>query len=98
MGQGKISARDRRQGCANALRKIRCVIGHLRSPVDQGSSPQFIEWQRRVHPAGVVEVTIDETVEEMPDIEPADSAGRVWHVLLAYRRGVICTRQILRIV
>src|SRR5262249_51718714 len=47
------------------------------SLIDQGSSPQFVEWQRRVHPAGVIEVTIDQTVEEMPDVEPADPAGSV---------------------
>jgi len=44
---------------------MRRVIGRLRSLIDQGSSPQFVEWQRRVHPAGVIEVTIDQTVEEM---------------------------------
>ena len=39
---------DRRQGCANALRKVRRIIGRLRSLVDQGSPPQFVEWQRRI--------------------------------------------------
>jgi hypothetical protein len=52
----RVSVSDRRQGCANALRKIRRIIGRLRSLVDQGSPPQFVEWQRRIHTAGVIEV------------------------------------------
>src|SRR5262245_29317323 len=68
---------DRRQGCANAFREIRRVIGRLRNLVDQGSSPQFVEWQRRVHPARVVKVTIDQPVEEMPDIKSSGPAGSV---------------------
>src|SRR5262249_443997 len=68
---------DRRQRCTNALGKIRRIIGRLRSLVDQGSPPQFVEWQRRVHPAGVVELTVDQAVEEMPDIESADPASGV---------------------
>jgi len=68
---------DRRQGCANALREIRRIIGRLRSLVDQGSPPQLVERQRRIHPAGVIKVTVDQTVQEMPDIEAADPAGGI---------------------
>jgi hypothetical protein len=53
----RVSVSDRRQGCANALRKIRRIVGRLRSLVDQGSPPQFVEWKRGIHTAGVIEVT-----------------------------------------
>ena len=59
------------QGCANALGKIGCTIGRLRGLVDQGAPPQLVKRQRRVYSAGVVEVAIYQTVEEMPDVKLA---------------------------
>ena len=84
MRQGKVTRKtargvseDRRQGCANALREIGRAIGRLRGLVDQGAPPQLVERQRRVHPARVVEVAVDQAVEEMADVEPALPAGGV---------------------
>src|ERR1700716_3289153 len=71
------SVRDRRHGCANALREIGCIIGRLRGLVNQRASPQLVKWQRRVHPARMVEVAVDQAVEEMTDVEPAFPAGGV---------------------
>src|SRR5262245_31580706 len=47
------------------------MIGRLRRIVNQGPSPQFLEWQRRVHPARVIEVAVDQTIEEMTKFESA---------------------------
>ena len=47
----EVSVRDRRQGCPNALREIRCAIGGPRRLVDLGALPQFVKLQRRVDPA-----------------------------------------------
>src|SRR5918997_1959004 len=71
------SARDRRQGCSNPLREIRCAIGSLRGLVDQGALPQFDKRQGRVDPARVVKVAVDQTIEEMADVEPALPAGGI---------------------
>src|ERR1700730_6524983 len=76
-GGGKASARDGRQGYPNALREIRRAIGRLRGLVDQRASTQFVKRQRRIHPARIIEVAVDQAVEQVADVETADSAGGV---------------------
>ena len=44
----EVSARDRRQGCANALREIGRAIGRLRGLVDKGASPQLVEGLKKI--------------------------------------------------
>src|SRR5918993_5947782 len=73
----EASARDGRQECTNALREIGRAIGGLRGPVDQGALPQFVKRQRRIHPARMIEVAVDQTVEKMADVEPALPTGSV---------------------
>ena len=53
------------------------AIGRLRGIVDQGAPAQLLERQRRIHPARVIEVAVDQPVEEMADVEPAFPAGGV---------------------
>src|SRR3954470_19455647 len=60
----------RRQGCPDALRKIGRIVGCLRGLVDLGAPPQLVERQRGIQPARIVQIAVDQTVEEMPDIEP----------------------------
>src|SRR5262245_58777493 len=57
--------------------RCECTIGRLRDFVDQGASPQFVKLQRRVHAAHVVKVAVEQTVEEMPDVEPASEVGGI---------------------
>ena len=45
--------------------------------IDQGAPSQFVERQGRVDPARKIEVAVDQAVEEMTDVEPADPAGGV---------------------
>src|SRR5918998_244897 len=71
------SARDRRQGCSNPVREIRCAIGSLRGLVDQGALPQFDERQGRLDSARVVKVAVDQAIEEMADVEPALPTGGI---------------------
>ena len=52
-------------------------IGSLRCVVDQGAPPQFVEGQRRLDPARMIEVAVDQAVQEVADVEPAFSAGSV---------------------
>jgi hypothetical protein len=63
--------RDRRQAGANAVREIGCSVGRLCGRVAQRAPAQLVERQRRVDPAGVVEVAVDLAIEEMADVEPA---------------------------
>src|SRR6476469_6572690 len=65
------SVRDRRPACANAIREIGCSVGRLRGRIDQRAPAQLVEWQRRVDPARVVKVAVDEAIAEMADLEPA---------------------------
>ena len=58
-------------------REIGRAVGRLRRLVDERAPPQFVERQRRVDPARVVEVAVDQAVEEMADVEPALPAGGV---------------------
>ena len=64
-------------GLAAGLREIGCAIGRPCGFVDQGPSPQFVKLQRRVYPARVLEVAVDQPVEEMANVEPAPPAGRI---------------------
>src|ERR1700682_4317365 len=73
----KASVRHRRQGCSNALREIGRAIGCLRGLVNQRATPQLVKWQRCIDPARIIEVTIDQAVEQMPDVEAAGPAGGV---------------------
>ena len=45
--------------------------------VDKGAAAELVERQRRVNSARMVEIAVDETVEQMADVEPSSSAGRV---------------------
>ena len=69
--------RHRRQGCSNALREIGRAIGRLRGLVNQRTTLQFVKRQRRINPARIIKVAIEQTVEQMPDVEAADPAGGV---------------------
>ena len=70
-------AGDRRQEGANALPEIRRTVGGPRRLVDKGAATELVERQGRVNSARMVEIAVDETVEQMADVEPAGSAGRV---------------------
>src|SRR5262249_46095602 len=64
---------------ADALRKFRLrrAVGRLGVVIDQRASPQFVERQRRVHSSRVEEVAVDQSVEEMADVEPPLPPGSV---------------------
>ncbi len=49
----------------------------LRRLVDQRAPPQLVERQRRVDPARVIEIAVEQTVEEMANVEPAGPAGGI---------------------
>src|ERR1700726_2331747 len=72
-----VSAGGRREGCPNSLRETGGAVGRLRALVDLRASPQFVKRQRRIDPTRKVEITIDQTVEQMADVKAADPAGGV---------------------
>src|SRR5690606_34467337 len=39
--------------------------------------PQLVERKGRVHPARIIEVAVDQTIQQMPYVEPAAPPGRV---------------------
>src|SRR5690606_33903519 len=73
----QASARNRREGRADAFREIGCILGLARSFVDPRAPAQFTKRQRRVDPARAVEIGVDETVEYVADRDTSDPAGGV---------------------
>src|SRR5215475_5167439 len=71
------SANPRRNGCTNSLGEIGCVIGGVRRLVDQGAPSQLVKRQRRVYPAGGVEVAVYQTVEDMTNVKPPDPSSSI---------------------
>src|SRR5262249_11255427 len=73
------SASNRREGCADALGKfgLRSAVGRLCVLIDQRALSQFLERQRRVHASRVVEVTVDQPVEKMANVEPSLPPGGI---------------------
>src|SRR5580692_4034264 len=71
------SVRHSRQGRPYCLREIGGPSGRPRSLIDQGASPKFLKRQGGVDTARVIEVAIDQTVEQMAQLEPAAPAGGV---------------------
>jgi hypothetical protein len=69
--------RHSRQGRPYSLREIGGPIGRPRCLIDQGASPKFLKRQGSVDTAGVIEVAIDQTVQQMAQLEPAAPAGSV---------------------
>src|SRR6516164_7452911 len=56
---------DRRQRRTDSSREVLGIPSALRSLVDPGPPAQFSEGQRRAHPAGRVEISVDESVEKV---------------------------------
>src|SRR5262245_41478394 len=71
------SRMDRLQRGAAALRIVGGPVGRHRHRGDGRASAPLVERKRGVDPARVVEVPVDETVEEVANVEAADAAGRV---------------------
>ena len=57
--------------------EIRRTIGGSCCLVNKRTAAEIVERQRRVNSAGMVEIAIDETIEQVADVEPSSSAGRV---------------------
>ena len=72
--QASTSSRQRR---ANAIGEIRCLVGRLRNVINEGTPPQLLERQIRVHPTGMIEITVDQPIEQMTNVELAGSAGGI---------------------
>jgi hypothetical protein len=69
--------RHSRQGRPYSLREIGGPIGRPRRLIDEGASPKFLKRQGGVDTARVIEVAIDQTVEQMAQLERAAPAGGV---------------------
>src|SRR6516165_4387119 len=80
---GKIKLADRlrahagRERCADLFGEIGGIISRLCSRVDERAPPQLLERQRRVDPAGVIEVSVYQPVEDVTNVELALPAGSI---------------------
>ena len=75
-GRGRFSrALARRNRRANPLREIRSVIGRLRRVIDPRTRTELRERQVGIYQAHAVEIAIDETIEEMAQIDTPRLAG-----------------------
>src|SRR5262245_10272560 len=73
-----LDSRSRkRQRGANALGETRSVVGGKRGVIDSRTPAQLVKRQGVVDQSRAINITVNETVEEMTDIKSADSAGSV---------------------
>src|SRR4029078_5488748 len=62
---------------SKARGKRRRVASRLSRRVDERASSQFFEWKLRVDPAGMVQVTVDQPVEQVTNVEAPGPSRRV---------------------
>jgi hypothetical protein len=99
---GDTRGLPQRYSRANSLGEIRSVIGGLRRVVDPRPRAELIKGQLRIHQADAVEVVIDETVEDITEVEAAHLAcdPRIAHDVdgAAVRQEVIELRPIGKLI
>src|SRR6185503_4640560 len=74
---GNYASTSARQRRANAIGEIRRAASRLRDVINEGTPPQFFEWQIRIHPTGMIKITVDQPVEQMANVELAGATGGI---------------------